>query len=233
MNSLSDETRYLRFFYRMHELTPAMLARFTQVDYDRELALVAVVEDPRAGERVSFAGVARYIENPDRTSAEYAIVVHDAWQRQGIGRALMERLIAAAKRKGLARLEGGVLRENARMLAFVESFGFTTREDPGDAEQTLTVLDLGKHRAAPLADARARYTSSHVNSRKVAMKILFAVDGSDARSRARSADRALDWFRSRRRYARQRASAATVSGRRPGSAARTCRSTTRRNRRRR
>ena len=135
----------------MHELTPAMLARFTQVDYDRELALVAVVEDPRAVERMSFAGVARYIENPDRSSAEYAIVVHDAWQRQGIGRALMERLIAAAKRKGLARLEGAVLRENARMLEFVESFGFTTREDPGDTEQTLTVLDLAQAQVAGAA----------------------------------------------------------------------------------
>jgi acetyltransferase len=151
VNSLSDETRYLRFFYRMHELTPAMLARFTQVDYDRELALVAVVEDPQAPEHVSFAGVARYIENPDRTSAEYAIVVHDAWQGQGIGRALMERLIAAAKRKGLARLDGAVLRENARMLKFVESFGFKVREDPGDTEQALTVLDLGEHSVADAA----------------------------------------------------------------------------------
>jgi acetyltransferase len=148
VSSLSDETRYLRFFYRMHELTPAMLARFTQVDYDRELALVAVVEDPRATERVSFAGVARYIENPDRSSAEYAIVVHDAWQRQGIGQALMERLIAAAKRKGLARLDGAVLRENAKMLAFVESFGFTIVEDPGDSEQVRTVLDLGQKQVA-------------------------------------------------------------------------------------
>lgn len=148
VNSLSDETRYLRFFYQLHELTPAMLARFTQVDYDRELALVAVVEDPQAPERVSFAGVARYIENADRTSAEYAIVVHDAWQRQGVGAALMERLIAAARRKGLLRLEGTVLRENAKMLDFVASFGFKAREDPGDAEQTLTVLDLAQSSAA-------------------------------------------------------------------------------------
>jgi acetyltransferase len=151
VSSLSDETRYLRFFYRMHELTPAMLARFTQVDYDRELALVAVVEDLQAAESVSFAGVARYIENPDRTSAEYAIVVHDAWQRHGIGRALMEKLIAAARRRGLVRLEGAVLRENARMREFVESFGFTTSEDPDDPEQVLTALDLGQARVADVA----------------------------------------------------------------------------------
>jgi acetyltransferase len=142
VDSLSEQTRYFRFFYQLNQLTPAMLARFTQIDYDRELALVAVVDHARSSEGRAFAGVARYIENPDRVSAEYAIVVHDDWQNQGVGRALMERLIAAAKRKGLARLEGAVLRENARMLAFVHSLGFTSAPDPGDAEQVITRLEL-------------------------------------------------------------------------------------------
>jgi acetyltransferase len=138
--SLSEETRFRRFFYRLHELTPSMLARFTQVDYDREIALVAVVDEASAGP--SFAAVARFVENPDRASAEYAIVVHDAWQRQGIGQQLMARLIDAARRKGLRRLHGAVLRENAPMLRFVAALGFSILDDPGDAEQVSTVLDL-------------------------------------------------------------------------------------------
>ena len=142
VDGLSDETRYFRFFYQLHQLTPAMLARFTQIDYDRELALVAVVDDARRKGGRAFAGVARYIENPDRVSAEYAIVVHDDWQNQRVGRALMERLIAAAKRKGLARLEGAVLSDNVRMLAFARALGFTATPDPGDADQVITRLEL-------------------------------------------------------------------------------------------
>jgi acetyltransferase len=142
VSGLSEETRYFRFFYRLHELSPAMLARFTQVDYDREMALVAVVDDPAAQEGVSFAGVARFIQNPDLESAEYAIVVGDEWKGTGIARALMERLIDAARRKGIARLEGAVLRANANMLRFISRFGFEAREDPDDQDQYQTVLKL-------------------------------------------------------------------------------------------
>jgi acetyltransferase len=139
---LSEETRFRRFFYRLHELTPSMLARFTQVDYDRELALVAVADEGSAG--ASFAAVARFVQSPDGVSAEYAIVVHDAWQRQGIGQQLMAKLIEAARRKGLRRLQGAVLRENTPMLKFVAALGFSIDEDPGDPEQVTTALDLAK-----------------------------------------------------------------------------------------
>src|SRR5262249_23218399 len=84
---LSDETRYFRFFYQLHELTPAMLARFTQVDYDREMALIAIDESARP---IAIIAVARYIMNADRDSAEFAIVVADAWHRRGVARMLME-----------------------------------------------------------------------------------------------------------------------------------------------
>ncbi len=136
---LSEEARYYRFFYRLHELTPAMLARFTQVDYDRELALVALQAAPGG---LSFVCVARYIANPDRESAEYAIVVSDAWQGRGVGSAVMKRLIECARTRGLARLEGAVLRANTGMLRFVKSLGFVVREDPAEPDQLLTVLEL-------------------------------------------------------------------------------------------
>jgi acetyltransferase len=139
VNGLSEQTRYFRFFYRLHELTPAMLARFTQVDYDREVALVAIND---SGGTPVFVGVARYIANPDQESAEFAVVVADAWQGRGVARTLMERLIDCAKVRGLSRLEGAVLRGNANMRHFTEAIGFVTHDDPHEPEQVTVVLDL-------------------------------------------------------------------------------------------
>jgi len=142
VTGLSEQTRYFRFFYRMHELTPAMLARFTQVDYDREMALVGIVDDPGEPGGRRIVGVARFIQNPDLESAEYAIVVADDWHGRGLGSTLMRRLADVARRKGLARLEGAVLRENTTMVKFVGALGFSVREDPFAGEQYHTVLDL-------------------------------------------------------------------------------------------
>ena len=141
--SLSDESRYLRFMHHLHELTPQMLARFTQVDYDRELALVALTGKPGAEQIV---GVARYVANPDRESAEFAIVVADVWQGKGLGRALMGKLIASAKRRGFRRLVGAILGINASMQKLVRTLGFRLRTDPDDAEQLLTELELSSKR---------------------------------------------------------------------------------------
>lgn len=139
VNGLSEQTRYFRFFYRLHELTPAMLARFTQVDYDRELALVAI-ED--RGGTPTIIGVARYIGNPDQESAEFAVVVADAWQNRGVARMLMERLIVSARKRGLKRLEGAVLRNNPNMIRFTEGLGFVAHDDPDEPEQVNAVLEL-------------------------------------------------------------------------------------------
>ena len=140
VDSLSERARYFRFFYPLATLTPAMLARFTQVDYDRELALVALanVDDaPR------FIGVARYVANPDRTSAEFAVAVADAWQRRGVARVLVHGLIVCAKRRGFERFCGAILRENDAMLAFVRALGFTLVDDPQDRTQLCATLALG------------------------------------------------------------------------------------------
>jgi len=142
VNGLSEESRYFRFFYRLHELTPQMLARFTQVDYDREMALVAIAPDASVPEGERFVGVARYIATPDGESAEFAIVVADDWHGRGVGRGLMERLVASARKRGFARLSGTVLRSNRAMLRFVERFGFAVADDPQDADQANATLDL-------------------------------------------------------------------------------------------
>jgi acetyltransferase len=140
--AMSEETRYFRFFYRLHELTPAMLGRFTQVDYDRELALVALAPDEQAAEGLAIVGVARYIGNLDHESAEFAVVVADAWHKRGVGRELMKTLIARAKRKGLRKLAGTVLRSNQGMIRFCQSLGFTVRDDPEDPDQVTAELQL-------------------------------------------------------------------------------------------
>jgi acetyltransferase len=139
VHGLSDESRYFRFFYQLHELTPAMLARFTQVDYDREMALVAI---DGSGAARSIVAVARYIIIADRESAEFAIVVTDAWQGRGVARLLMTRLVDCARARGLRRLEGAVLRANSKMLKFMADFGATSRDDPEDPEQMIVSIAL-------------------------------------------------------------------------------------------
>ena len=139
---LSEETRYNRFFYRLHELTPAMIGRFTQVDYDRELALLALTDDAQSPGGHAIAGIARYIANPDHATAEFAIVVADEWQGRGVASQLMQALIACAKRKGLRSLHGVVLRSNQNMLHFVQRLGFVVQEDADDPEQVNVSLDL-------------------------------------------------------------------------------------------
>ena len=142
VNGLSERSRYNRFFYRLAELTPSMLARFTQVDYDRELALVALAAEDGASAQ-AFVGVARYAANPDQTSAEFAVVVADAWQRRGVARMLMRGLIVCAKRRGFDHLVGTILRANEPMLAFARSLGFSVEDDPEDSTQVRVMLALG------------------------------------------------------------------------------------------
>jgi acetyltransferase len=86
--------------------------------------------------------VARYITNPDQESAEFAVVVADEWQGRGVARALMERLLDVAKRRGLKRIEGSVLRNNVNMLRFTAALGFASRDDPDASDQVLVVREL-------------------------------------------------------------------------------------------
>ena len=130
MRALSDESRYSRFLSTVQELSPQMLARFTQIDYDREMALIATTEVN--GLEVQI-GVARYIINPDGKSCEFAVCIADAWQRRGIGHKLMGTLIDVARSNGLQRMEGEVLASNQCMLDLVKSEGFEIHTHAEDA----------------------------------------------------------------------------------------------------
>ena len=129
MRELSAETRYLRFMSTIKELPPQLLARLTQIDYDREMALVAISE----GETEEQLGVCRYVVNPDGETCEFAIVIADAWQRQGLARIMMNLLIEAARERGLKVMQGVFLANNERMLRFVQSLGFHINRDPEDS----------------------------------------------------------------------------------------------------
>ncbi|HEX9452575.1 MAG TPA: GNAT family N-acetyltransferase, partial [Burkholderiales bacterium] len=82
VQGLSDESRYFRFMSALRELNDTMLNRFTQIDYDQQMALIAVVCENAQETEI---GVARYVVNADGTSCEFAIAVADAWQQRGVG----------------------------------------------------------------------------------------------------------------------------------------------------
>jgi acetyltransferase len=113
----------------MHELTETMLVRFTQIDYSREMALIAVtlVQDKEIE-----LGVARYAINPDGDSCEFALVVADSIQGKGLGQKLMVSLMETARSKGLSVIEGEVLSNNHNMLKLMTRLGFTIKTSEGD-----------------------------------------------------------------------------------------------------
>lgn len=122
VRDLSAEAKKFRFMHALNELSPQMLAQFTQIDYGREMALVAITEEAAGPVQ---QGVARYSINPDETSCEFAIVVSDKRQHQGIGTRLMQALMDSARGQGLKLMEGSVLAENAPMLQLMRELGFS------------------------------------------------------------------------------------------------------------
>lgn len=136
VRNLSDESRYMRFVSMLRELTPRMLARYTSIDYDRELALVATITTPdptqRGFHKESIIGFAHYLRNADGRGAEYALAISDDWQRHGLGTQLMRALIQAARTQGLAYIDGYVLASNRPMLGLMASLGFRNDPDPDD-----------------------------------------------------------------------------------------------------
>ncbi|WP_288842315.1 bifunctional acetate--CoA ligase family protein/GNAT family N-acetyltransferase [uncultured Deefgea sp.] len=122
VSKLSEESRYNRFMSTLKSLPQAMLARFTQLDYTREMAIVATVE---TGIGTEIIGVARFNANPDRDSCEFAVVISDQWQGMGLGGRLMNALFIAARDMGLSVIEGEVLSSNKTMLTFMKHLGFS------------------------------------------------------------------------------------------------------------
>ncbi len=129
VRGLSQQTKYFRFMQALKELTPEMLVRFTQIDYDREMALIGVVRKEKGDEQV---GVARYMTRPGGDRCEFAIVISDQWRGRGIGSRLMRSLMQNARDRGLKVMEGEVLSANTRMLELMKSLGFGIERDKND-----------------------------------------------------------------------------------------------------
>ena len=128
--NLSEESRFMRFLANVKSFSPKQLARFTQIDYHRDMALVAVVGKHDHEELI---GVARYALLPNAESAEFALVVADSYQHQGIGSKLMNSLIDVARDQHLQMIEGYVLANNGLMLSLMTRLGFKIENDPDDA----------------------------------------------------------------------------------------------------
>jgi acetyltransferase len=120
---LSERSRYQRFMQYLPHLPPKMLARFTQLDYDRELALVALLDR-------EFIAVGRYAPNSDGDTAEFALVVADAWQGKGLGRILLEKLREEARKAGYRALYGNIM-ANHDMLNLALRLGFELQSREG------------------------------------------------------------------------------------------------------
>jgi len=139
VDGLSERSRYLRFMYALRNITTQMVSRFTQIDYDREMALIALVDD---GGRDRQIAVARYVTLPDGRSCEFAIVVADDWHNKGIATELLRRLIDVARERRLERMDGVVLREIMGMIALARELGFEQQRSPDDPAVVIMSLQL-------------------------------------------------------------------------------------------
>ena len=132
----------LRFFTPMRSVSHEMAARLSQIDYDREMALVAIHPDESAGGNQAIHGVVHLVADPDNEEAEYGVMVRSDLTGQGLGYQLMGAIVDHAKQRGLSRVVGDVLRENARMLQMASEYGFTRRPHPDDDGIVRVTLDL-------------------------------------------------------------------------------------------
>jgi len=139
VRGLSAESRYFRFVSSFNELPSTMLSRFTLIDYDREMALVAVARERAPGadgeivETERIVGVSRYVITPDQQSCEFSLVVAEDMKGKGLGSRLMENIMDAARDRGLSEIVGLVLRGNAPMIKLMRHMGFSVarfEEDP-------------------------------------------------------------------------------------------------------
>ncbi len=139
--TLSEKSVYTRFFRHVKQLSQDMIARFTQIDYDREMALVAVRESN--GDR-EMMGVARIIGDPDGVNGEFSVVVGDPWHGKGVGGTLLEACLKIMKERGMKRVWGAVLPENTGMIKLGKKLGFEAERntDTDEYELTIDLADL-------------------------------------------------------------------------------------------
>jgi len=124
--SFSEETERFRFFTYLKDVTHELLVRYTQIDYDREIAIIAEVDEEG---KKKMAGVARMVADPYNDTGEFAIVVADPWQNQGLGDKLMDYILEIAKKRGIKRVYADFLRDNYIMMHMFKKRNFQIAKD--------------------------------------------------------------------------------------------------------
>ena len=127
---LTAEEIRLRFFIPLKTLNHVMAARATQIDYDREMALV-LTEHGIAG-KTEIYGMVQITSDPDLERAEFAVLVRHDMTGQGLGKLLMQRIIDYARGRGIGEIFGDVLAENTAMRGLCQGLGFTSAPLPGE-----------------------------------------------------------------------------------------------------
>ena len=132
LNSCSEDSIRMRFFSLISDFTHEMAVRYCMCDYDRELAMVAEIE--HEGVR-KLVGVCRLVADPDHHTAEFAVIIPDAWQGRGIGRSLTDVCLGIAKGWGIRRSSAETLPQNDRMIAIFKVRKF--KIELNDARDTI------------------------------------------------------------------------------------------------
>ncbi len=148
VKNLSPKSRYFRFMHAMNELSPAMMAQFTKLDYDRQMAFVATedtIEEPlERDQSPGVIGACRYIISSNRLAGEFAITISDQNAGKGLATQMMHLLIEHASSQGLQTLQGDVLRDNKPMQGLMKSLTFKPSPSPDDHEVLVYTLELGE-----------------------------------------------------------------------------------------
>ncbi|WP_429164705.1 GNAT family N-acetyltransferase [Aeromonas rivipollensis] len=141
---VSDEDRYKRFFADVGELGHEELARMTQIDYDREMAFVAMGQDGAFNQQI--LGVVRAISNPDQSDAEFAILVRSDMKGLGLGKLMMEKIVRYARERGIGQLSGMTMPSNRGMINLAKRLGFQIdiQLEDGVVNMVLPCADQGR-----------------------------------------------------------------------------------------
>jgi acetyltransferase len=129
LENCSPESIRSRFFSLIKEFTHDMAARYCCIDYDREMAIIPELQ---SGEDRKMLGVGRLVADPDHETAEYAVIVADAWQGQGLGLLLTDYCLEIAKSWGIKRVEAVTTMDNGRMITLFDKYGFEQRTDESE-----------------------------------------------------------------------------------------------------
>jgi acetyltransferase len=133
--SMTAESRRFRFFSMMNEMPHERLAQYCNLDYDRQVAIVAELQNSK-----QIIGAGRIVAEPDGRNGEFAIIVADKWQRLGLGSKLMEHIIEAAKDMRLKEISASILPDNHKMIKLGEKKGFKIeRQDEETVKASLII----------------------------------------------------------------------------------------------